>query len=57
MEIYEQAAIFYHVTFIPFRMGIIGEPLVNFNPITLTPKGAGTEEGEDEEANSDERRG
>ena len=39
------------------RMGIIGEPLSNFNPITLTPKGVGVEEGEEEENGSEERRG
>ena len=39
------------------RKGIIGEPLVNFNMLTLSPKGAGTEETEEEEAKSDERKG
>ena len=46
-----------NIYFLSNRMGIIGEPLSNFNPITLTPKGVGVEEGEEEETGSEERRG
>ena len=32
-----------------FRMGIIGEPMTHYNPITLAPQGAENEEEEHEE--------
>ena len=40
------------------RIGIIGEPLKDFNPVTLTPIGADNddEENEDEKVGSGTRR-
>ncbi len=35
-----------------FKMGIIGEPMSQFNPITLTPLGA---ENEDEEGDAEDK--
>ncbi|XP_064623437.1 protein phosphatase 1 regulatory subunit 36-like isoform X2 [Lineus longissimus] len=44
------------INFKRFKAGIIGEPLSQFNKMTLTPLGAENEEGEEEE-HSGERRG
>ena len=39
-----------HNCFFFFRIGIIGEQLSLFNPVTLTPVGADNEEEENEDA-------